>query len=158
MSIRAATGLDGAGGTPDDPVYPANDYLAFAYRIKLAWNWVPTNVQDFRTANVHLDTLNVYQNGEEATDGEWLMALRVADQWRFPVQGDAGFDDNDSDDTFEPFYEDGAITYLDDGEGPSHYNMGPPGVDGLQNQVQLLPERGDSDLGAHNRARRTRRR
>lgn len=142
VSIRANTGLDGAGGTPDDPVYPANDYLAFAYRIKLAWNWVPTNVQDFRTANVHLGTLNVYQNGEDATDGEWLMALRVADQWTFPVQGDAGFDDNDSDDTREPFYEDGAIAYLDDGEGPSHYNMGPPGVDGLQYQVQLLPNEG----------------
>jgi hypothetical protein len=142
VSVRAATGLDGSDGTPDDPVYPPNDYLAFAYRIKVAWNWVPTNVQDFRTANVHLDTLNVYQNGEDATDGEWLMALRVADQWTYPVQGDAGFDDNDGDDTREPFYEDGAIAYLDDGEGPSHYNMGPPGVDGLQYQVQLLPSEG----------------
>jgi hypothetical protein len=139
VAIRASTGADGAPGTPDDTVYPPNDYLAFAYRIKVAWNWVPPNAGDFRTANVHLDTLNVFQNGEDGTDGEWLMAVRVNEHWLYPVQGDIGSDDNDSDDTNEPFYEDGAITYLDDDEGPSHYNMGPPGQDGLTYQVHLLP-------------------
>jgi hypothetical protein len=139
VSIRAATGLDGVDGTADDPVYPVNDYLAFAYRIKVAWNWVPMQVTEFRTANVKLATLNVYQNGEDATDGEWLMAVRVNEHWLYPVQGNAGFDDNDSDDTNEPFYEDGAIAYVDDGDGPGHYNMGPPGQDGLTYQVQLLP-------------------
>lgn len=139
VSVRAATGLDGDEGTDDDPVYPANDYLAFAYRIKLAWNWIPFTVTEFRTADVHLDTLNVFHNGEDATDAEWLMAVRVNEHWTYPVQGDAGWDDNDSDDTNEPFYEDGALAYLDPGEGPSHYNMGPPGQDGLHYQVQLLP-------------------
>jgi hypothetical protein len=139
VSIRANTGPDGIPGTVDDTVYPTNDYLAFAYRIKLAWNWIPPTVTSFRTANVHLDTLNVYQNGEDGTDGEWLMAVRVNEHWLYPVQGDIGEDDNDSDDTNEPFYEDGAIPYVDEGEGPDHYNMGPPGQDGLTYQVQLLP-------------------
>ena len=137
VTIRADTGPDGIDGNADDPVYPTNDYLAFAYRVKLAWNWVPSNAADFRTANVHLDTLNVFHNGEDGTDGEWLMSVRVNDQWTYPVQGDVGDDDNDSDDINEPFYEDGVIE--DDDDGPIHYNMGPPGQDGLTYRVQLLP-------------------
>ena len=134
--LRAKTGADGTDGTVDDPVYPANDYLAFAYRIKVAWDWVPGTAADYRTTRVDFDTLNVHHNGEDSTDGEWLMELRANETRTYPVRGDAGFDDNDGDKINEPFYEDGAI---DDNPGVDTYEIGSPGKTAVTHRVDLLP-------------------
>lgn len=139
VRLRARTGADGIDGNSDDPVYASNDYLAFAYRIKVAWEWVPENANDFHSTLVEVDDLHVAHSGEAATDAEWLMGLRVNEFWTYPVRGEGYMDDNDGDDQREPFYEDGAIMFHEDDNGLGDYNMGWPGEDALVYNVASLP-------------------
>jgi len=82
--------------------YPANGYVAFAKRYKVAWDYAPPPAQRVHDYTVDLNTLRVYDDAESCgEDGEWNMALRVNEQWRDPVRGSG--DDGD------PFWAGGAI-------------------------------------------------
>jgi hypothetical protein len=116
FTVRANTGQDGIDGNADDPTYPANDYISFAYRVKVAWDHAPSAANRARTIQADFDTVFVYNDGEPCDDdlnidlesGEWIMSLRVNDQYIHPVEGSAP-DDNDGDDDPEPFWETGAM-------------------------------------------------
>jgi len=93
VTVKAATG--GVG-------YPSNDYIAYAKRWKVAWDFVPNPGQEARTYQVDVNTLHVYDDAEPCTeDGEWLMQLRVNEQWTYPVEGHG---DSDT-----AFYTSGAV-------------------------------------------------
>jgi hypothetical protein len=144
FTVRARTGRDGIDDTADDPTYPNSDYISFAYRVKVAWDHVPADADRARTYRVDFDDLRVYEDAEICgNDGEWVMSLRVNDQYIHPVEGTAP-DDNDSDDIPEPFWETGAI---DDGlcdGGPDDefktYTMGTDGADLLTRYVTVIKD------------------
>ena len=147
VTVRARTGNDGIDGNSDDPVYPANDYVAFAYRFTVAWDHVPAAADMVRTYQVNFDDLRVYDDAEpcigfDVDDGEWVMSLRANDQYIHPVEG-TGQDDNDGDDTPEPFWASGAVDdALCDGGGDDEYQAYTLGADGaayITRFVDLLP-------------------
>ena len=138
VTVRAKTGYDGIDGNDDDPTYPANDYISFAYRVKVAWDYAPPAAQRARAFRADFDTLHVYNDGDacnddlniDPDDGEWVMTLRVNDTTIHPVEGTAP-DDIDADDLTEPFWEEGAINDERCGgnEGqPRNYEMGAKGA------------------------------
>ena len=151
VTLRAQTGHDGIDGTADDPTYPSNDYLSFAYRVKVAWDYAPSPDFRARSYRVDFDTLTVYNDGDfcddffntDFDDGEWIMSLRVNEKTVHPVEGTAP-DDNDDDEMTEPFWEDEAI---DDarcsGEDNEHlgkqYEMGTKGASVLSVEVNAIP-------------------
>jgi hypothetical protein len=149
FTVRARTGHDGIDGNADDPTYPSNDYISFAYRVKVAWDYAPNLANRARTIQVDFDTLYVYNDGEGCDDevnidlesGEWIMSLRVNDQYIHPVEGSAP-DDNDDDDNPEPFWETGVMEDErcggDEGTGRA-FNMGSNGASYLTRQITVLP-------------------
>lgn len=142
FTLRAKTGADGVDGNDDDPVYPSNDYLSFAYRVKVAWDYAPPADDRARSLRVDFDTLRVYDDGEPcADDGEWIISLRVNDQYIHPVEGTVE-DDNDSDSDTEPFWEDEAIddALCDGGDDDDYksYEMGTDGAPYLTRYVTAL--------------------
>jgi hypothetical protein len=142
MTVRAQTGADGIDGNGDDPTYPSNDYLSFAYRVKVGWDFAPADAGRARSYRVDFDTVRVYDDGEPCgDDGEWLMSLRVQDQYIHPVQGTIE-DDNDGDDITEPMWEDESIDDDKCGLGDASfksYNLGTAGADYLTRYVTVLP-------------------
>ncbi len=143
MTVRAKTGHDGIDGNADDPTYPANDYLSFAYRVKVGWDYAPPDAERVRTYRVDYDTLRVYDDGEPCSDdGEWIMSLRANDQYIHPVIGTFD-DDNDFNDTYEPMWEsetidDDKCDPFDDPEFKS-YELGTGGDEFLTRFVTVLP-------------------
>lgn len=148
FTIRAKTGHDGIDGNADDPTYPSNDYISFAYRVKVAWDYAPPAAERARNFRVDFDTLHVYNDGDfcddfantDFDDGEWIISLRVGDQTIHPVEGTAP-DDNDSDDVTEPFWETDAIDDERCGgnEGqPRDYEMGSKGEPKLTRFISAL--------------------
>jgi hypothetical protein len=102
VTVQAHSGPDGVAGTPDDPTYPANRYVAFGKRYKVAWDYVAPPAQRVHTYNVSFDTLQVYNDAEDCgEDGEWVMGIRVDEESRYPIDG--------SGDGGDPFWENGAI-------------------------------------------------
>jgi hypothetical protein len=82
--------------------YPANHYLAFARRYKVAWNYVPASEQRARVYQVGFGHLRVYDDSEPCgNDGEWVISIRVNEAWIHPVRGRG--------DNGRPFWTDGAI-------------------------------------------------
>jgi hypothetical protein len=147
VTLRAQTGADGIDGNADDPTYPANDYLSFAYRVKVGWDHAPAAPTRPRVYRVELDDMRVYDDGEPCVDpgdedGEWIMSLRVGDQYIHPVEGTFE-DDNDSDDLPEPMWETEAVD--DDQCIVNHdatfntYNLGPDGADAEIRYVSARP-------------------
>lgn len=141
FTVRAKTGQDGIDETADDPTYPANDYISFAYRVKVAWDYAPPAADRARNFRADFDTLRVYDDGDPCgDDGEWIMSLRVNDQTIHPVEGTAP-DDIDLDDLTEPFWEENVI---DDakcgGSGDfKSYEMGSKGAAALTRFFTALP-------------------
>ncbi len=87
-------------GTPTS--YPANNYIVFAKRYKVAWDYVAPAAQAARRVQVLFHTLRVYNDGEPCyEDGEWLLSLRANEGWIYPTRGSG--DDGD------PFWEFGAV-------------------------------------------------
>jgi hypothetical protein len=97
-----------ANGTPGIQVtvqatqasYPGNNYIAFAKRYKVGWDFVPADASRARTFQVHFETVRVWRSGDDG-DGEWAMLLRANEQTIFPVAG--------SGEDGEPFYNDSQI-------------------------------------------------
>jgi hypothetical protein len=146
VTVMAKTGADGIDGNEDDPTYPSNDYISFAYRVKLGWDYAPPEVERPRRYRVDFDTVRVYDDGEPCidpgdSDGEWIMSLRVNDQYIHPVEGTIA-DDNDGDDLTEPLWEDEAIDDdqcgLDEATYKS-YELGSDGASLLTRFVTALP-------------------
>ena len=149
FTVRAKTGQDGIDGNADDPTYPANDYISFAYRVKVAWDHAPAASNRARTIQADFDTLFVYNDGEGCNDdlnidvesGEWIVSLRVNDQYIHPVEGSAP-DDDDGDEDVEPFWETGAMEDErcggDEGNGRAR-NMGTAGAAYLTRRFTVLP-------------------
>lgn len=146
VTVRARTGADGVDGTADDPTYPSNDYLSFAYRVKVGWDHAPAAPTRPRVYRVEIDDLRVYDDGEPCvdpgdSDGEWIMSLRVGDQYIHPVEGTFE-DDNDPDDIPEPMWETEVIDDdqcgLDDATYKT-YNLGPDGADAEVRHVTARP-------------------
>ena len=82
--------------------YPANGYIAFAKRYKVAWDDVPTPGARVRTYDVTVNHVRVYDDAEPCgEDGEWNMWLRANENWLYPVAG--------SGDGGDAFYVDGVI-------------------------------------------------
>lgn len=81
--------------------YPGNAYIAFAKRYKVAWDFVPPEAQRVNTYEVDFQTLNVVDDTDDVSDGEWVMSLRVNESWIHPVRG--------SGDDGEPFYDNGTL-------------------------------------------------
>jgi len=82
--------------------YPANGYVAYAGRLKVGWNVLPSESERPRIYEVHFRDLWVYHDGDPCgTDGEWIVSLRANEKWIHPVRGsgDHGF----------PFWQSGAI-------------------------------------------------
>ena len=141
FTLRAKTGADGVDGNADDPTYPSNDYLSFAYRVKVAWDHAPAEADRARSLQVDFDTLRVYDDGEGCgDDGEWIISLRVNDQYIHPVEGSAP-DDNDSDDDTEPFWEDEALDDAECGDDAEFlsYEMGTDSAPYLTRYITALP-------------------
>ncbi|MEO6222833.1 MAG: hypothetical protein ABIP90_06250, partial [Vicinamibacterales bacterium] len=87
-------------GTPT--TYPANNYVAFAKRYKVAWDFIFAPHLSARQIRVDFNTLRVYDDGEPCgEDGEWLLALAANEGWVYPVRG--------SGDGGDPFWEFGAV-------------------------------------------------
>jgi hypothetical protein len=73
-------------GTPTS--YPANNYVAFAKRYKVAWDHIPAPSLSARQIRVDFNTLRVYNDGEPCgEDAEWLLALAANEGWIYPVRG-----------------------------------------------------------------------
>jgi hypothetical protein len=87
--------------------YPPNNYIVFAQRYKVAWDYVAPAAQAARRVQVTFHTIRVYDDGELlcAEDGEWLLSLRANEGWIYPVRGHG---DSDA-----PFWEFDAV---DDGK------------------------------------------
>jgi hypothetical protein len=81
--------------------YPANQYIAFAKRYKVAWDWVPDSAQRAKTYRVVFNHMKVYDDAEPCgEDGEWVVSIRVNQAWIHPVRGQGDGD---------PFWSNGAI-------------------------------------------------
>ncbi len=143
--VRAKTGADGIDGSLDDPTYPSNDYISFAYRVKVAWDYAPASANRAQAFRADFDTLEVYNNGEECYFGaEWIITLRVNDQTIHPVQGSAP-DDIDGDDVSEPFWEDDVIednrsSCLGESGVHTEYEMGSNNAQYLTRYFAALPD------------------
>ena len=88
---------------------PANFYIGYAKRWKVAWDHVRPAADRVKTYNVAFNELRVWDDAEECSnDGEWLMGIRVNENWAYPVRG--------SGDDGAAFWEDGAI---DDNDCPA---------------------------------------
>lgn len=100
--------------------YPANRYVAFAKRYKVAWEFVPPPDQRVRSFSVDFTHLHVYNDAEPSScggDGEWVMSIRVNESWTHPVRGRG--DDGD------PFWEFGAVNDARCGSGDfKEYQIG----------------------------------
>jgi hypothetical protein len=92
VTVKAATG----GVT-----YPANSYLAYAKRFKVAWDYVPPEADRIQSYRVDFQTLHVDDDTDNVSDGEWVMSLRVNENWIHPLRGHG--------DDGAPFWENGAV-------------------------------------------------
>ena len=97
---------------------PSNSYVGYAKRWKVAWDYAPPASSRAKTFNVAFNELRVWDDAEVCgNDGEWLMSIRVNENWAYPVlsSGEDGV----------AFWEEGAI---DDnacvGEGQESKNYG----------------------------------
>jgi len=144
VTIRAKTGNNGLDGDGDDPQYPNNDYISFAYRVKVAWDYAPAAADRARTFRADFDTLRVYDDGDPCQlppdDGEWIISLRVNDQTIHPVEGSAP-DDIDDDTTPEPFWEEDAVDDAKCGGSGDYrsYEMGTDNAAVLSRIITALP-------------------
>jgi hypothetical protein len=82
--------------------YPANGYVAYAKRWKVAWDYAPPAAGRVHTYRIDVNHLRVYDDAEPCLeDGEWVMLIHVNDRWIYPVRGSG--DDGD------PFWAPGAV-------------------------------------------------
>jgi HYR domain len=140
VSVLAHSGADGIAGTADDPAYPAapaKPYVAFGTRYRVAWDYIPTAAARVHAYQVSVDTLRVYDDNEPCfdifhpfgDDGEWVMSLRVNEQWVHPVHG--------SGDNGDAFWQDGAV---DDDKCEAHApSYQPYPVNESFNPVDVVP-------------------
>ncbi len=86
----------------DESFAASGDYIAFARRYKVSWDYAPPEAQKARKYRVTFDTLRVYNDSEPCgEDGEWVLSLRANEAWIHPVNGHG---DGDT-----PFWSDGAV-------------------------------------------------
>lgn len=109
---------------------PANSYLGYAKRWKVAWDHVRPQASRVKTFKVDFNQLLVWDDAEECSnDGEWLMAVRVNENTVYPVRG--------SGDDGAAFWEDGAIDDNDcvgEGGGSKNYTF-----NGLNMTTHVVP-------------------
>jgi len=110
-SVTTATDANGAPGIEvtvlahsSGVTFDANDYVAFAHRYKVGWDYIPSDADGVHTYNVHFDKVRVWRSGDDG-DAEWRMSVRANEQWIEPVEG---YGEDEGDGPLK-FYEESAI-------------------------------------------------
>ena len=81
--------------------YPSNAYLAYAKRFKVGWDHTQPANSRLQTYQVDFNSLDILDDSDETSDGEFVMSLRVNENWIHPLRGHGDDDD--------PFWENGAV-------------------------------------------------